>query len=70
MPDPLGHLRRQAVVRGLFGGQRGWLVLGGLAWGIHLLRRVAGTRNLRPVFTDELLPGESLLISHLPDEPR
>ncbi len=70
MPDPLGYLRRQAVVRGLLGGQRGWLILGGVVWGIRLLRRVAGTGRLRPVLTEELLPGESLLISHLPDEPR
>lgn len=68
MPDPLGYLRRQAVVRGLLGGQRGWLILGGLAWGVRLLRRAVGTRRLRPVLTEELRPGESLVISHLPDK--
>ena len=65
---PLGYLRRQAVVRGLLGGQRIWLVVGGLAWGFRLLRRVASTRQLRPVLTQELRPGESLIVSHLPDE--
>ena len=68
MPGPLGYLRRQAIVRGLIGGRRGWLVLGGIAWGIRLLGRVANTRRLRTVSTEELRPGESLVISHLPDE--
>ena len=68
MPDPLGYLRRQAVVRGLVGGRRGWLIVGGIAWGIRLLRRVASTRRMQTVSSDELRPGESLIISHLPDE--
>ncbi len=70
MPDPLGYLRRQAVVRGLVGGRRGWLIVGGIAWGIRLLRRVASTRRMRTVASDELRPGESLLISHLSDESK
>lgn len=68
MPDPLGYLRRQAIVRGLVGGSRGWLLLGGIAWGVRLLSRFASTRRLRTVSTEELRPGESLLISHLSDE--
>ncbi len=70
IPNPLGYLRRQAIRRGVLGGSRAWLILGGAAWGLRLLTRVAGTRRLRAVLTDELRPGESLLISHLPDEPR
>ena len=50
------------------GGSRGWLILGGAAWAIRILSRVVSTRRLRPVLTQELRPGESLLISHLPDE--
>lgn len=68
MPDPLGYLRRQAIRRGVFGGSRAWLVFGGLAWGIRLLSRVASTRRLRTVLTEELHTGESVLISHLPNE--
>ncbi|WP_420638092.1 hypothetical protein [Candidatus Poriferisocius sp.] len=70
MVDPLGYLRRQALVRGVLGGHRGWLVLGGAAWLIRLLARVAGTRRLRPALTQELRPGESLLISHQSERPR
>ena len=68
MPGPFGYLRRQAIVRGLVGGSRGWLVLGGVAWGIRLLRRFASTRRLRTVLTEELRPGERLVITHLSDE--
>ena len=70
IPDPLRYLRRQAIRRGVLGGSRTWLILGGVAWGFRLLTRVAGTRRLRAVLTEELRPGESLLISHLPDESR
>ena len=70
MPSPFGYLSRQAIVRGLLGGSRGWLVLGGVAWGIRLLSRFAGIRRLRTVSTEELRPGESLLISHLSDKPQ
>ena len=68
MPDPFAYLRRQAFTRGVMGGSRGWLFLGGAAWAVRILRRVASTRRLRTVLTQELQPGESLLISHLPDE--
>ena len=68
MPGPLGYLRRQAIVRGLVGGSRGWLILGGVAWVIRLLSRFATTRRLRTVSTEELRPGEGLLITHLSDE--
>ena len=68
MPDPLGYLRRQAIRRGIMGGSRGWLILGGIAWGLRLLSRVANTRRLRTVLVEELRPGESVHISHLPDD--
>lgn len=70
MPDPLGYLRRQAIRQGVVGGSRGWLVLGGVVWGIRLLRRMAGTRQLRKVLSQELRPGESLLITHYSDETK
>lgn len=50
------------------GGSRGWLILGGVAWGLRLLSRMASTRRLRTVLTEDLRPGESLHISHLPDD--
>ncbi len=69
MAGPLGYLQRQGIVRGLLGGRRGWLVLGALAGAIRLVGRFAGTRRMRTVSTEELRPGEGLLISHRPDHP-
>lgn len=68
MPDPLGYLRRQAFTRGVMGGSRGWLILGGAAWAVRLLSRAVSTRRMRTVLAQELRPGESVLISHIPDE--
>lgn len=70
MLDPLGYVRRQAIRRGVMGGSRAWLILGAVAWGVRLLMRVANTRHLRAVLTEELRPGESLVVTHLPDESR
>ena len=70
MPGFLGYLRRQAMVRGLLGGSRAWLILGSIAWGVRLLNRLASTRRVRAVLTEELRPGESLVISHLSDDSK
>ena len=70
MPDPLGYLGRRAIRRGVVGGSRGWLILGGAVWGIRLLRRMASTRQLRKVLSQELRPGESLRISHFSDKTK
>lgn len=50
------------------GGSRGWLFLGAIAWSLRFLSRVANTRRLRTVLVEELRPGESIRISHLPDD--
>jgi hypothetical protein len=55
-------LRRRAMVRGPFGGSREWTAVWALLVGARLVRRL--TRH-RPevVFSHEIEPGESLLIS-------
>jgi hypothetical protein len=58
----LDTMRRNAVTEGLLGGNRRWLILGGIAWGF----RVVGwalRRDERAVFKEQLRPGESLLIT-------
>lgn len=52
----------------MVGGSRAWLILGGAVWGVRLLRQMASTRQMRKVLSQELRPGESLIISHLSDE--
>jgi hypothetical protein len=54
--------RHRALIDGLLGGDRRWLVLGGLAWGIRAIG--AATRNEeRVVYRGHLRPGEQLVIS-------
>lgn len=57
----LRFVRRAGVERGLFEGRRAWLVLGGVAWGLHFLNKAAG-RNEVVVYREELLPGESVVV--------
>ena len=47
--------------RGLAGNSM-WLVVGAAAW---MLRRVRSRRGAVPVWTEELLPGQAVLITHI-----
>lgn len=62
-------LYRQAQVRGLLGGSRPWTIL----WGVLLAKRLLG-RLLRDepeiVYSEELAPGETLIISGEGRDPR
>jgi hypothetical protein len=64
----LGLARRHAIERGLLGGSRTWLLLGGLAWAIRAMRWA-----LKPapttVFNERLDVGETLVITHEPARP-
>ena len=60
----LKSLIRLGFARGL-GGSRGWLALGFTAGGLHLLKR-AVTREPDTVYLEELRPGQTLLVRHLP----
>jgi hypothetical protein len=60
----LKSLVRIGFARGL-GGSRGWLTLGVVAGGLRVLHRLA-TREEDVVYLEKLLPGQSLVIQHLP----
>jgi Tfp pilus assembly protein PilN len=62
----LKTLVRIGFARGL-GGSRGWLTLGVVAGGLRLLRRIA-KREEDVVYLEKLLPGQSLVIQHIPRE--
>ncbi len=59
----LETLSRLGLVRGLLGGSRAWTAIGGLAFSVRLLKRLSGGEP-KVVFSRELKPGETLLISH------
>ena len=57
---------RNGITKGFLGGSRPWLVIGGVAAGWRLLRRIAGSEAV-VVFSEELQPGEALVIAHTRD---
>ncbi|HWC10278.1 MAG TPA: hypothetical protein VG455_03555 [Acidimicrobiales bacterium] len=60
----LRSLTRLGVVRGLLGGNRGWLALGAVATGVRAVGKMA-RKEPKVVFSEELDPGQTLVITHL-----
>ena len=54
--------RRRAFTDGLFGGDKKWLVLGGLAWALRGLQW-ARAKDEQVVYATELQPGETLILA-------
>jgi len=61
---PARFLRRRAVYSGLFGGNRTWLAVGGLAWALRWVRSLFGSGDPQTVYLEELKPGQRLVVSH------
>lgn len=66
---PLATARRLGITRGLIGGSRGWLVVGGVAWGLRVVRRAAG-RHEEVLTIEKLKPGETIQVRALEPRPR
>lgn len=58
----LRTLVRRGTRRGLLGGNRVWLVVGGLAFVVRRLRR----RDAGVVWSEEVTPGQVVTVEHLP----
>jgi hypothetical protein len=67
--NPIYQWRRNALYRGLLGGDRTWLVIGAIVWAPRLLKRLLG-RTEEVVATEKLLPGMVLRIEPLPQRTR
>ena len=59
--SPTALIRRNAIYKGVLGGSRGWMVLGGIFWFGTFLRRTLG-KNPVVVATEVLRPGEFVTI--------
>ncbi len=57
--SPFAALRRNALYKGLLGGQRGWMAVGAVVWGGRLIRKAFG-RSEQVVATEVLRPGQVL----------
>jgi hypothetical protein len=64
-----GFLHRQAQVRGLLGGSKPWTYLWVLLSARRLLKRVFQDAP-EIVYSEELLPGQALVISNIDREPK
>jgi hypothetical protein len=63
--SPFAFARRQGVYKGLLGGHRGWLVVGGTLWGARFLRRALG-RNEEVAAVEVLRPGQAIRLEAIP----
>jgi hypothetical protein len=69
-----GIIWRAAVRKGFWGGQRNWMTVFAVIGTIKAVRRLTGSTQ-SVVYTEELKPGQALVITHhadvrLGDEPR
>ena len=62
--SPLRFARRMGLYRGILGGSRGWLVVGGLAYGARTVRRFM-SRDTEIVLTERLRPGQPIALTAL-----
>ncbi len=63
--SPIALARRNAVYKGVLGGDRRWLALGGVVWGARLLKKAAG-RTEEVVALEKLEPGQAVLLTTIP----
>jgi hypothetical protein len=54
---------RNGLTKGFLGGSRPWLVVGGIAVGWRVMRKIAGNEPV-VVYSEALKPGESVVIAH------
>lgn len=55
--SPLALARRNGLYKGLIGGDRRWLVVGGTLWGLRTLRKALG-KNEEVIALEKLKPGQ------------
>jgi hypothetical protein len=54
---------RRGWRQGVLEGNRAWLLVGGLALTMRVIQRMAG-REEKVVYSEQLRPGETLVITH------
>lgn len=61
---PVRLIKRKGLVSGLFGGNKGWLALGGTVWFFGKVRELIGFGEPESALIRELKPGERLVLAH------
>jgi hypothetical protein len=65
----LDTARQRGLYEGLLGGNRRWLVLGGVAWTVRAVGW-AIRRDERVLYRERLRPGEQLVITERQRQPK
>ena len=60
--SPTAMLRHNALAKGVFGGRRGWMVVGAFLWDPRLIKRFMG-RQEEVLTTERLKPGQTVTIT-------
>jgi hypothetical protein len=63
------YIWARAIRRGLLGGDRRWMTLFAVLGAAKLMKRLAGGREPKTVYSEELKPGQTLVITAVPGEP-
>ncbi len=67
--SPFVRIRRKALTNGVLGGDRRWLVVGGIFWSIRIVRVALGRRS-RVVAVEVLRPGQAIRLESIPAPTR
>lgn len=67
--SPTVIARRNAIYRGVLGGSRGWLVVGGAVWLGRFIRRTFG-RTEEFAALEKLAPGQAVTIAAIAPQSR
>jgi hypothetical protein len=62
--SPSAFMRREAVRRGMFGGDRSWQMIGAVYFGSRFLRSVVG-KQVEVVSVEELKRGQTVTVTAL-----
>ena len=63
------YLRKRATLKGPLGGSRNWTLVWAILLGVRLFKRFTKPKE-EILLTQEIKPGEALLISGIDREPR
>lgn len=67
--SPFALVRRNGIYKGLLGGDRSWLVIGGIFWGGRFLKKSLG-KSEQVVALEKLEPGQWLSLRTIPQNTR
>ena len=69
MLSPFAYARRNGLYKGLLGGDRQWLMIGSVFWGLRFLRKSMGKVE-QVVTVEKLEPGQWMSLTAIPQRTR